>query len=413
MSSITGREALIGLKKASTWGTAVACGADDGLLILNESLRQTLEHIEDDSAGLAFIQRTDKGKTEVTGSIEGYMRYQGWDVALALITGAAGTPSLAVPSTLAYINSFTLDTDNDGKFATIAMKKKSDKIFEYPSVKLHKFTLSGSMNAPIKIALEAIANKLELASSVNTTTTIASVTYPDKGNRVIFNGNAHFYINDQSGARLDSGDAVYPTEFEFSFNRPMVGEAYPGSDEITEPFSDGFPEITLTLRFPRYNDTNDAFFADWDAFTSKKGEIYFRGSLIDTPTAPAAWAASTAYAVNDCVSPTSANGYYYKATVAGTSDAAEPTWPTALGETVVDGGVTWECVATSYYYDFKISMPHLKVVDPNNAISGPGKIPLELTFKVLGTDTAPTGMTGITTPFQIDVTNERSTSPLA
>lgn len=36
-----------------------------------------------------------------------------------------------------------------------------------------------------------------------------------------------------------------------------------------------------------------------------------------------------------------ANPYRYVATVAGTTGATQPTWPTALGSTVVDGTVTW------------------------------------------------------------------------
>lgn len=43
--------------------------------------------------------------------------------------------------------------------------------------------------------------------------------------------------------------------------------------------------------------------------------------------------------------PTTANGYYYKATAitTGTTAGSEPTWPTTIGTTVVDGGVTWTC----------------------------------------------------------------------
>lgn len=41
--------------------------------------------------------------------------------------------------------------------------------------------------------------------------------------------------------------------------------------------------------------------------------------------------------------PTVSNGYYYKCTSAGTTGASEPTWPTTIGGTVVDGTVTWTC----------------------------------------------------------------------
>jgi hypothetical protein len=56
------------------------------------------------------------------------------------------------------------------------------------------------------------------------------------------------------------------------------------------------------------------------------------------------WVASIARVVGDMVRPTTPNGYIYRCTVAGTSDVSEPTWASILtvGGTIVDGGVTWE-----------------------------------------------------------------------
>lgn len=55
-----------------------------------------------------------------------------------------------------------------------------------------------------------------------------------------------------------------------------------------------------------------------------------------------AWA-STTYAVGANVRPTTANGLKYICTTSGTSGATQPTWPTTIGATVVDGTVTWTC----------------------------------------------------------------------
>ena len=63
-------------------------------------------------------------------------------------------------------------------------------------------------------------------------------------------------------------------------------------------------------------------------------------------TSKPVWAASTAYALDAYVMPTQVNqnGWYFQATVAGTSGTTEPTWPNTSGGTVVDGTVTWEAV---------------------------------------------------------------------
>jgi hypothetical protein len=57
---------------------------------------------------------------------------------------------------------------------------------------------------------------------------------------------------------------------------------------------------------------------------------------------PPIWEAATVYGVGQQVVPTTLNGYVYEVTVAGTSHAStEPTWPTTIGNTVVDNTVTW------------------------------------------------------------------------
>jgi hypothetical protein len=60
--------------------------------------------------------------------------------------------------------------------------------------------------------------------------------------------------------------------------------------------------------------------------------------------ATALWTLNTAKVVNDKVRTTAKNGYRYKVqsiTGDGLTGATEPTWPTTIGNTVVDYHVTW------------------------------------------------------------------------
>ncbi len=64
----------------------------------------------------------------------------------------------------------------------------------------------------------------------------------------------------------------------------------------------------------------------------------------NTPTL-VTWKANKSYVVGEMLRPTTPNSYDYQCTIAGTSGAGEPAWPTTAGQTCVDGTVTWAAVA--------------------------------------------------------------------
>lgn len=70
-------------------------------------------------------------------------------------------------------------------------------------------------------------------------------------------------------------------------------------------------------------------------------DLYATGTLTYTP-----WAVNTSKSKDAIVEPSARNGYRYRCTVGGTTDATtEPTWPTAIGDTVTDGTAEWKCVS--------------------------------------------------------------------
>lgn len=75
-----------------------------------------------------------------------------------------------------------------------------------------------------------------------------------------------------------------------------------------------------------------------DSPTQQENAAYFRDNAATT-----IWVATTAFLHGDKVKKIATNGFIYRVKVPGTSGGAEPTWPTTLGLTVVDGTVTWVC----------------------------------------------------------------------
>lgn len=55
------------------------------------------------------------------------------------------------------------------------------------------------------------------------------------------------------------------------------------------------------------------------------------------------WSSEEIVGIGDRRVPTTSNGYYYRSITEGTASTVEPTWPTTIGNTVVDGTITWEC----------------------------------------------------------------------
>lgn len=102
------------------------------------------------------------------------------------------------------------------------------------------------------------------------------------------------------------------------------------------------------------------------------------------PPSQSAWAGTTAYAAGYNVRPTTANGFKYICTTAGTSSGAEPTWPTTYGSTVTDGTVTWTCVTegASTYRFFVAGLDPLSTITfANSSVTPAGNAKCILTIR--------------------------------
>jgi len=269
------------LKKAATWGTAVECGANNGLLIRPDSLNETRDVLKDDSLGQYFAKDSDLTTRNAGGSIPMWLRYDGNEhLALALVMGTSGGAPVQQGVTAAYKQTLAIADCIDGLFATFA-KNIRVNVDEYPSVKFGALTLEGSVGQPILATFEVQASHREVNSVVNDDTTFANVTVLESQHRVLF-GQGVFRMNAASGGALSGSDVIKPSSFRLTLKRSLKGIVGLGTDSnsIDEPTSDGRPECMLSLKFDRHTDV--AAFVAFAAATKQKMDITFTGALIES-----------------------------------------------------------------------------------------------------------------------------------
>ncbi|MEW5911486.1 MAG: phage tail tube protein [Thermodesulfobacteriota bacterium] len=342
----SGKEIKAAFKKASAWGTAAACASGDVLLITGEKINQSIEHLPDDSAGQAFHADRDRGLITCSGELSAYLRYQGLGVLLALALGAAGSPSAHGAS--GFDHQLRMAGDLDGLFGTLAVYK-GFSVHEFASAKVDGFTIEGQAGQPLTASFSLICDgrSINTDSGANTNATMAALSAPATGNRVLFRQGA-FMINDAEGDALDSGDVITPSRFSLSLRRGLAGDHLAGGeDKIAEPAHAAFPELSLSLEFPTY--TSDTYLSDLGSDARKKMRIDFIGGEIES-------------------------------------------------------GVN---------YAFSLIMPHVVITNAEAAVDGAGKIAHPISASLLATATQRSGMSGITGPLAIDLTNTRATDLLA
>lgn len=273
MAGLSGIELFSALRHATAWGTPVACGAGDGFYSKATTLRDECPIEVDDSVGLYHSADGSPGLLTLGGDIPLTMHYQGLELLYWLVTGNGG-----VYPDIPYAGSTTClyhpVKDPGGCFATLA-RYMINYVYEVPSLKATGFTLKGQAGKVLTITFHVQGNVVNrnTTTGTNTLATAANITMsvPIPPRPVRFS-EGFFQLKDQAAPALDSGDRVYPSEFEFTYKRNLGGIAT--NRNIDEPTNDGRPECTLKLTFPRH--TSVTRLTELGADTRKKGAFTFQ-----------------------------------------------------------------------------------------------------------------------------------------
>jgi len=280
---ITGREIIVGLDIAATWREPVSVNAvGKGLLITAESMgAKAPNYLADDSLGQDDIDELIRTSEAITGGgLTGYFRFQDWDMPLAMALGSAASPATAALATLTMQATYSMSSNIDGIFGTLAMKKAGTTygVWEIPSVKFTGFTIHGAVNELATIETRYSGNKIETVGASNTT--LSTVSYTDSPIAVM---NTRFAIrmNTSGCAALTDADKIYPQEFEVIMDRPMDEPYEAGHEDMSEPVQDGFAEVTLNMTFDKYS--MDTYMSSLDDSSTRvfKLDIEFEGKIIE------------------------------------------------------------------------------------------------------------------------------------
>lgn len=348
MASVTGKESTIAAKvNTGPWGDAaeVAVGALDGILVASESISKAKEMVKDESVATPFQRNITGTNVTIEGGLTGDLRYENWDLMLALIFGAdAVTQPDAPNSPSVYDHLFTLAEDVLGNFATIVIDKIT-RIHVVPTFKPTGFTISGDSGGVLSIEVTGIGNDRIYNSTTNQQAQVDAVTYKTRLLSIPFNIGV-FRLNEQStGALASPADDVCPNSFSLSIALPLEGDQVAcGTDQIAEPDYTGMPEIKLELGFPRVITALPAFVDLMDNETLMKGDITYTGPIANE------------------------------------------------GETA------------ELNHFWKTTMPALKILNADELVENAGKIPVTAEFELIQADAAPTGFT-FTEPMQMTMRN--------
>jgi hypothetical protein len=249
--AVSPRSSKVGLAIAtsSSWGTATAVGAGNGVWVIDDlKASLSMQVDEDDSAGQDFISSLQVAnhnaiKAELVTLLHYNDVFQNQLWALACGTGATST--------------FEPATQKTGRFATI-VRDKVEFISEVPSAKCTGFELSFGDNGRGIVTWMFTGTKEVVDSAINTSTQVSALTFPTQGLRA-FLKELRLRINTQGATTLSTSDEIKVTDFKITYEQPLDELFVNNQDYILEPEDNAYPNIEVAMTFARLDSTSEDY----------------------------------------------------------------------------------------------------------------------------------------------------------
>jgi hypothetical protein len=352
MPSISGAQTKAGVKVATTWGTAVACGAGNSFAgEISPAFNASEINARQIGSGAYMLTNVTRGSVIPTVSLTADLGYRNnCDVILAQFMGTAAAPTEVTTGQADYKHTVTFNTTLNAKYLTFAFESSSTTTMEFPTCAVQTIGIATtSVPGYIDFTAELLAGAVELSSSTNTNASLANCTFTEGNPELVAVDLVDkFRTNTQSGGAVGAGDQYNITGFNLSLNRPQeIMPEIKGSAGNPAPLASDLFDGTLSLDVKELAD--HAYYTIWSAETARKALIEIEGTQIGT----------------------------------GTNKR------------------------------FSVYLPRmLLVTEPQYALTDQGTNALSMEFRLLKAATTPTGMSGSTYPY-FEIVNTLSTSLLA
>lgn len=348
MAILPGNEQKLVIKKATTWGTAVAATSGDLAAINSFENSVSVDELESNQLGLGQSMRTDisHGNITVEGSLEMAVGWQ--NKADVILASFFGDPQAPVEQTVGqgdYLHVLLADTSlHQNGYITFAQKATTTDVIEFPTAAIQSITLShDEPTSDLILSADFLASERELSTSVNTLAVVDASTLATQ-TKLKVRKSSRWMLNLRSGGALTAPtDVITPISASIQLSRAMeILNEVANTTASPVPTSDGFLEGTLELTF--------AGLEDLTYYTGFDNETFYKASLF------------------------------------------------------IEG----DQIGTGVKRSFEIRFPSLKLMPPENSLSDPGNNELTLSFNIFAAESNPTGMTSVRP--HIRLINTRSTS---
>ena len=271
-----------GLRKATTWRTAVALGANYGLNckgISGFNPARDLIVAQEVDMPLPFSGAMNIYKPQDFTILSDMLYSPGaLGTGIASLFGTAGTPA-GPTDTTAYTHTFQWANSNNGIFCTVAVEMPG-KIFECPSAKAMEWSLKCAAQGLVQSELKMRGTRVIDSSGVNTATQMDALTYNERDNYARFEFQ-NVKMNEQSGGDVTGATALEVSSVEVDYKR-TGHDAFcaSGFGDIQEPAEGGYPDIRIKLKFPHMDAVANTFLATAIAETTQKMLIKYTHNVL-------------------------------------------------------------------------------------------------------------------------------------